>query len=126
MSQDSYVSLIQWARGNFNGLKCMESDKQLDKLRGFMSNVKTEDKDTKTKDSIYKMQNQGFEEAHFTKFVMKASTEYQRKILNVFYSEIIDVIPSDSLALSKRNARRFKYVELRILAYLRNKNFDLE
>ena len=46
--------------------------------------------------------------------------------MNVFYSEIIDVIPSDSLALSKRNARRFKYVELRILAYLRNKNFNLE
>ena len=126
MSQDSYVSLIRWAKENFNGLKCMDSDKQLDKLRGFMSIVKREDKDTETKYSIYKMQNQGFEEAHFTKFVMKASAEYQRKILNVFYSEIIDVIPSDSLALSKRNARRFKYVELRILAYLRNKNFDLE
>lgn len=127
MPQDSYVSLIRWARENFNGLKCiMDSDKQLDKLRGFMSIVKREDKDTETKESIYKMQNQGFEEAQFTKFVMKASTEYQRKILNVFYSEIIDVIPSDSLALSKRNARRFKYVELRILAYLRNKNFNLE
>lgn len=126
MSQDSYVSLIRWARENFKGLKCMESDKQLGKLRGFMSNVKTEAKDTKTKDCIYKMQEQGFEEAHFTKFVMNASAEYQRKILNVFFSEIIDVIPSDSLALSKRNARRFKYVELRILAYLRNKNFDLE
>ncbi|MBQ2838239.1 MAG: hypothetical protein IJE73_01155 [Muribaculaceae bacterium] len=127
MPQDSYVSLIRWARENFNGLKCiMDSDKQLDKLRGFMSIVKREDKDTETKESINKMQNQGFEEAQFTKFVMKASTEYQRKILNVFYSEIIDVIPSDSLALSKRNARRFKYVELRILAYLRNKNFNLE
>lgn len=126
MSQDSYVSLIRWARENFHGLKCMESDKQLDKLRGFMSNIKTEAKDTKTKDCIYKMQEQGFEEAHFTKFVMNASAEYQRKILNVFFSEIIEVIPSDSLALSKRNARRFKYVELRILAYLRNKNFDLE
>ena len=126
MSQDSYVSLIRWARENFKGLKCMESDKQLGKLRGFMSNVKTEDKDTKNKDCIYKMQKQGFEKAHFTTFVMKASVEYQRKILNVFFSEIIDVIPSDSLAFSKKNARRFKYVELRILAYLRNKNFDLE
>ncbi len=126
MSQDSYVSLIRWARENFKGLKCMESDKQLDKLREFMSNVKTEAKDTYTKDCIYKMQEQGFEKAHFTKFVMNASAEYQRKILNVFFSEIIEVIPSDSLALSKRNARRFKYLELRILAYLRNKNFDLE
>lgn len=114
MSQDSYVSLIRWARENFRGLKGMESDKQLGKLREFNRNC------------IYKMQEQGFAEKHFTKFVMKASAEYQRKILNVFFSEIIDVIPSDSLALSKTNARRFKYVELRILAYLRNKNFDLE
>ena len=107
----------------------MELDKQLNNLRNFMSNVKddkSEDKNEIIVDSIYKMQEQGFEEAHFTKFVMKASAEYQRKILNVFFSEIIDVIPSDSLALSKRNARRFKYVELRILAYLRNKNFELE
>lgn len=129
LSQDSYVSLIRWARENFRGLKCMELDKQLNNLRNFMSNVKddkSEDKNEIIVDSIYKMQEQGFEEAHFTKFVMKASAEYQRKILNVFFSEIIDVIPSDSLALSKRNARRFKYVELRILAYLRNKNFELE
>ena len=70
MPQDSYVTLIRWARENFNGLKCiMDSDKQLDKLRGFMSIVKREDKDTETKESIYKMQNQGFEEAQFTKFV---------------------------------------------------------
>ncbi|MBR5971519.1 MAG: hypothetical protein IK017_02575 [Paludibacteraceae bacterium] len=124
MSQDSYVSLIRWARENFKSLKCMETDKQLGKLREFLSIEKSEDKDTK--DCIGKMRNQGFAEAHFTQFVMKASAEYQRKILNVFFSEIIDVIPSDSLSLSKKNARRFKYIELRILAYLRNKNFDLE
>ena len=122
MSQDSYVSLIRWARENFRGLKCMESDKQLGKLRVFMSN----DKNAKSEDSIYQMREQGFAEAHFTKFVMKASAEYQRKILNVFFSEILEVIPSDSLAFSKKNARRFRYTELRVLAYLRNKNFDLE
>lgn len=126
MSQDSYVSLIRWARENFKRLKCMESDKQLDKLREFMSNEKAENKETKNEDCIYKMQEKGFAEAHYTKFVMKTSAEYQRRILNVFFSEIIDVIPSDSLALSKKNARRFKYIELRILAYLRNRNFDLE
>lgn len=124
MSQDSYASLIRWARENFKSLKCMETDKQLGKLREFLSIEKSEDKDTK--DCIGKMRNQGFAEAHFTQFVMKASAEYQRKILNVFFSEIIDVIPSDSLSLSKKNARRFKYIELRIIAYLRNKNFDLE
>lgn len=75
--------------------------------------------------NILEMQEHGFDRKNFTTFVMKSSTEYKRKILNVFFSEIIDVTPSDSLTFVKTNARRFKYVELRILAYLRNKNFDL-
>lgn len=120
MSQNSYVSLTRWAKENFNGLKCMDSDKQLNKLRRFLS------KDKETEYGIFKMQEQGFEDMPFTKFVIKTSAEYQRKILNGFFSEILDVIPSDSLAFAKTNARRFRYVELRILAYLRNKDFNLE
>ena len=57
---------------------------------------------------------------------MNASAEYQRRILNVYFSEIMDVVPSDALAFTKMNARRLRYSELRILAYLRNQNFDLE
>ena len=122
ISQDTYASLIRWVRENFKGLKCLEPNKQLDRLRIFMS----KDKNAKKEDSICQMQEHGFVGAQFTKFVMKASAEYRRKILNAFFSEMLDVIPSDSLALSKKNARRFKYLELRILAYLRNKNFDLD
>ncbi len=128
ISQDPYVSLIRWARENFKGLKCLESNKQLYRLRIFMSNdisIKLEDKNANAEDGICQMQEHGFAGAQFTKFIMKASSEFQRKILNVFFSEILDVIPSDSLSLLKKNARRFKYLELRILAYLRNKNFDL-
>ncbi len=122
MSKDSYASLIRWARENFNGLKGMDSETQMEKIRDFLS------LDTKKESEhrIFKMQKEGFEGMLFTRFVMKASTEYQRKILNVYFSEIMDVVPSDALAFSKRNARRFKYVELRILSYLRNKNFVLE
>ena len=122
LAQDSYISLTRWARENFQRLKCNDPEKLLDSLRFFMSN----DKDVKTEENIYNMQELGFAGAHFTKFVMKASAEYQRKILNVFFSEILDVISADSLAFSKNNARRFKYTELRILAYLRNKNFELK
>lgn len=122
MSQDSYASLIRWAKENFSGLIGLESTKQIEKFRDFLSqNSKLGDNY-----SIFKMQEEGFEGMSFTKFVMKASTEYQRKILNVFFSEIMNVVPSDALAFSKKNARRFKYVELRIMAYLRNKHFELE
>lgn len=72
------------------------------------------------------MQETGFEGREFTKFVMKASAEYQRRILNVFFSEIMSVVPSDALAFTKMSARRFRYTELRIMAYLRNRNFTLE
>lgn len=122
MSQDSYASLIQWAKENFSGLKGLAPEKQMDKFRDFLLDTKEEPEQHR----IFKMQEQGFDGMSFTSFVMKASAEYQRKILNVYFSEIMDVVPSDALAFSKKNARRFKYAELRILSYLRNKNFELE
>lgn len=122
MSQDTYVSLIRWAKENFSGLKGIDPEKQMNQFRKFLSQDTKEDPAF----SIFKMQKQGYEGMDFTQFVMKASAEYQRKILNVYFSEIMDVVPSDALAFSKKNARRFRYVELRILAYLRNKNFELE
>ena len=122
MSQDSYAYLVRWAKENFCGLKSMDPDRQMDKFRDFLSQKK------KDMDShhIFGMMRVGFEEKPFTLFVMNASAEYQRRILNVYFSEIMDVVPSDALAFTKMNARRFRYVELRILAYLRNHNFDLE
>lgn len=122
MTQDFYASLIRWARENFSGLKGMDPEKQMDKFR----KVLAQDKNDESEHSIFNMQKRGFEGKSFTLFVMKASAEYQRRILNVFFSEIMDVVPSDALAFSKTNARRFRYTELRILAYLRNRNFELE
>ena len=122
MSQDSYAYLVRWAKENFCGLKSMDPDRQMDKFRDFLS------QESKDMDShhIFGMMKTGFEEKHFTLFVMNASAEYQRRILNVYFSEIMDVVPSDALAFTKMNARRFRYAELRVLAYLRNHNFDLE
>lgn len=76
--------------------------------------------------NIYRMIDEGFERKSFTRFVMMASTEYKRRILNVFYSEIIGVSPSDALTFTKLNSRKLHYTELRIMSRLRNKNFDLE
>lgn len=125
LSQDKYVSLVKWAKENFNGLKSMDPGKQMDKFREFLLPAKKEGDEINLQ-RIFGMQLDGFERKTFTRFVLKASAEYQRRILNVYFSEIMDVAPSDALAFTKMNARRLRYSELRILAYLRNPKFDLE
>lgn len=118
LSQDIYSSLIRWAKENFSGLKNLNSEKQMINFREFMSE--------KSLIGIYCMKDKGYDEKDFTEFVMKSSSEYQRRILNVYFSEIMGVVPSDNLTFMKTNSRKFHYTELRILAYLRNKDFDLE
>lgn len=117
LSRDIYSSLIRWARENFSGLKSLNSEKQMEKFRTFMTE--------KSLMGIYGMRDNGYNGKDFTKFVMKSSSEYQRRILNVYFSEIMGVVPSDALTFIKTNSRKFHYTELRILAYLRNKDFDL-
>ena len=123
--QDSYASLVQWAKENFSGLKSMDLNKQKLQFKRFLLPLDKED-DENNVNSIFGMQKVGFKSKRFTLFVMNASAEYQRRILNVFFSEIMDVVPSDALAFTKMNVRRLRYLELRILAYLRNRNFNLE
>lgn len=126
MSQDIYASLIRWAKENYSGQKSVDAEMQMMKLRAFMN---PEDKDREENNEgqrgIFWMKEYGFEGKDFTSFVMRASAEYQRRILNVYFSEIIDVLPSDALTFTKSNARKLRYAELRILAYLRNHLFDL-
>lgn len=118
LSQDIYASLICWAKENFSGFKSINSEKQMEKFRIFMTD--------KSSIAIYGMKDNGYRGKGFTGFVMKSSSEYQRRILNVYFSEIMGVVPSDALTFMKTNSRKFHYTELRILAYLRNKDFDLE
>ena len=125
LTQDIYASLVRWSKENFSGLKSMDPDKQIAKFRAFFHKPANEEKNLNLH-NIYVMQKEGFEGNYFTRFVTNASAEYQRRILNVYFSEIMDVVPSDVLAFTKMNARRLRYFELRILAYLRNRNFDLK
>lgn len=118
LKHDSYAYLVRWAKENFSGLKELSHDEQMKNCRKFL--VKESDL------NIYKMMDEGFEGQAFTRFVMMASPEYMRRILNVFYSEIIGVPPSDALTFTKLNYRKLHYTELRIMARLRNKDFDME
>ena len=122
LAQDIYASLIRWSKENFSGLQSVDMEKEMETFRTFLGQCVG----GKEFPTIYDMQETGFDGREFTKFVMKASAEYQRRILNVFFSEIMNVVPSDALACTKMSARRFRYTELRIMAYLRNRNFTLE
>ncbi len=118
LAYNSYTYLVHWANENFCGMKELSHDTQMKKCREFI--VKESDV------NIFEIIKKDFKMESFTGFVMKASAEYKRRILNVFYSEIIGVLPSDALTFTKLNYRKLNYTELRILARLRNKNFDLE
>lgn len=117
LTQDIYATLILWAKENFNGIKNLNPSKQMEKFRNFISG--------KEDISIHTMLKNGYENKKFTQFILKASAEYQRRILNVYFSEIIGVQPTDYLTFTKTNSRKCHYTELRILAYLRNKDFKL-
>jgi hypothetical protein len=118
LSKDIYASLIRWSIENFSGYKSIYPENQMINFRAFMTE--------KSSMGLYCMKDNGYREKDFTKFVMKSSSEYQRRILNVYFSEIMSIVPSDTLSFIKTNSRKFHYTELRILAYLRNKDFELE
>lgn len=59
-----------------------------------------------------------------TQFIIDNSDEYKRKILNAYFSEIIDVEPSDEVPFVKRRGGGIDYSAFRILVWLRNKNFN--
>lgn len=125
MSPDIYASLIRWAKENYSGQKSVDAETQMMELRAFLTpEVKDGGENNEGQHGIFWMKKYGFEGKVFTSFVIRASAEYQRRILNVYFSEIMDVLPSDALTFTKSNARRLRYAELRILAYLRNHLFD--
>lgn len=118
LTYNSYTYLIRWAKENFSGKKELSYEKQMIECRKFLAR--------ESEVNIFKMIQKGFEKKKFTQFVLMASAEYKRRILNVFYSEIIGVLPSDAFTFTKLNYRKLYYTELRIIARLRNKNFNFE
>lgn len=59
-------------------------------------------------------------------FVQKCSDEYNRKILNAYISSNLGVYASDSLTLYNQNpSRTLRYIDLRLLIFLRNKCFNI-
>lgn len=122
MQIDSYKSIIRWTHSNFYSLKELHQDKQFEKFQAFL-NERDHIKDGSI--CMHTMFQKGFEDKEYTTFVLKYSSEFQRKILNVYFSEMIGVQPSDVLSFAKSNSRKMHYTEFRILAFLRNQRFEM-
>lgn len=60
----------------------------------------------------------------YMKFALRNSPEMKRRVVNAFFSYIWEFEVSDQVTPSKRFGRPITYLELRILAILRNKNFN--
>lgn len=113
LSRDPYKSLKLWAKKNSLGSKGVEITTRMEFFRRVLRG--------EYNDQIYiKLTDKNA----FTGFVHLNSPDFQRKILNAFFSELIGVDISDALSFAKRRSRRMCYTELRTLAYLRNKYFD--
>ena len=58
--------------------------------------------------------------------VINNSDEMPRRCINALISSLMQIEISDDVVLQKKNNRKITYSELRILVYLRNKNFSLK
>lgn len=111
---DAYASLKLWVKQNYCEFEGLPQKKQFDKFASFLF------------EEFEEMLKTGFRDREYTIFVANNSSDYQRKILNAFYSASIGVLCADFYPFVKSNSRKMNYTELRILIRLRNKMFDLK
>lgn len=114
VSVDTYASLRKWMRKEYCDVENSPQNKQFERFFKFLAQ--------KLKSILV----DGIWTEGYTIFIAQNSAEYQRKILNAFYSSLISVPCSDDLAFIKMNSRKMCYSELRILVRLRNRNFDTD
>ena len=117
---DKYSSLKHWTKENFRGLEGLQQEVQLQKFKDY---VFSETDDSNFLSHITKgLWNEGY-----SSFVANNSSEYQRMLLNAYYSNIVGVECSDDYSFIKKHGkRRLHYTEVRILMRLRNRIFDLD
>ena len=108
---DTYASLKLWIKEDFRSTSGLLKKNQFNAFKRFLFK------------GFRDFVDKGFREEEYTRFIAKNSPEYQRKILNAFYSACIGVMCSDSFPFVKENSRTMNYTELRILTRLRNRHF---
>lgn len=149
MGCDVYASITRWMRRSNRGESGLHGDNQIKVLREFLG-INSKDaqgdgsecaKPTPLGGGDVILENwfegennvasglrsspvrQKEHSPHFVHFVAKNSSEFQRRILNAYFSSVVGVPTSDALAFVS-NSGRLCYPEFRILARLRNRDFD--
>lgn len=112
-STDPYLSLKRWVKEEYKGIEGLHQIRQFNDFSHFL---------------VYefdKILKNGLWDDNYMIFILNNSSEYQRRILNAYYSESIHVLCSDACSFIKSNSKKLHYTELRILIRLRNRQFNL-
>lgn len=105
---DSYATLRKVAQCKMPNFSKTKFNTQKNEIQKSINNA----------DYIYKFFGYG---DSYDKKIINTSFEYQRKILNAYYSRIFNFDISDKVMLQKTDGRSVKYYELRLFSCLRNK-----
>ena len=112
-STDPCLSLKRWVKEEYKGIEGLHQIRQFNDFSHFL---------------VYefdKVLKKGLWDDNYMIFILNNSSEYQRRILNAYYSESIHVLCSDACSFIKSNSKKLHYTELRILIRLRNRQFNL-
>ena len=112
-STDPYFSLKRWVKEEYKGIEGLHQIRQFNDFSHFLVS------------EFDKILKNGLWDNNYMLFILNNSSEYQRRILNAYYSESIHVLCSDACSFIKSNSKKLHYAELRILIRLRNRQFNL-
>ena len=112
-STDPYFSLKRWVNEEYKGIEGLHQIRQFNDFSQFLVS------------EFDKILKNGLWDDNYMLFILNNSSEYQRRILNAYYSESIHVLCSDACSFIKSNSKKLHYTELRILIRLRNRQFNL-
>ena len=112
-STDPYFSLKRWVKEEYKGIEGLHQIRQFNDFSHFLVS------------EFDKILKNGLWDNNYMLFILNNSSEYQRRILNAYYSESIHVLCSDACSFIKSNSKKLHYTELRILIRLRNRQFNL-
>lgn len=123
LDKDKYASLYSNFKRNYPAAGFTTSFNALVAFKKFLRNDFTKICKEQSVDST---ENTDIKIPDYALFVYENSNEFKRRILNVFFSVITDVEPSDEVPFVRRNGQCIDYTVFRILVWLRNHDFDYE
>lgn len=109
---NAYASLDRWCKKAYASYRYSKPENQQREIENFLKGWKNR---WILREPFFPL---------YTEFAMRNSEEFVRMVMNAFFSTLFVVDITDRHHFSKNNNRTIKYDELRILAYLRNHQFN--